>query len=189
MSTRRCAASGAFRRGCGSYSKYDARANGAKCDCGASAYCCRRELYASWRRPHRTSLARPIQLCVASRDAAPNAQSLSPVRSYMRRFAFLLALAAVVSCGGDSPTSPSASVSGTYSLQTVNGAALPYTQPQDVYDKFEFLSDVRILSDSGTFTETYTNRQTQNGVATTFSRTVTGTYTVVGGGITFFHPE
>jgi hypothetical protein len=107
----------------------------------------------------------------------------------MRRFAVLLALAAVVSCGGDSPTSPSVSVSGTYSLQTVNGAALPYAYPQDVYDKFEFLSDVRTLSDSGTFTETYTNRQTQNGVATTFSRTVTGTYTVVGGGITFFHPE
>ena len=107
----------------------------------------------------------------------------------MRRFTVLLALAAVASCGGDSSTSPSVSVSGIYSLQTVNGAALPYTQPQDVYDKFEFLSDVRILSDSGTFTETYTNRQTQNGVATTFSRTVTGTYTVVGGGITFFHPE
>jgi len=107
----------------------------------------------------------------------------------MRRFAVLLALATVVSCGGDSPTSPSATVSGTYSLQTVNGVKLPYTYPQDVYDKFEFLSDVRTLSDSGTFTETFTNRSTQNGEATTFTRTVGGTYTAVGGGITFNHPD
>lgn len=107
----------------------------------------------------------------------------------MRRFAVLLVLAAVVSCGGDSSTSPSVSVSGTYSLQTVNGAALPYTYPQDVYDKFEFLSDVRVLSDSGTFTETFTNRYTQNGQPTTYTMTGTGTYTVVGGGITFNHPN
>ena len=107
----------------------------------------------------------------------------------MRRFAVLLALAAVVSCGGDVSTSPSATVRGTYSLQTVNGMALPYTYPQDVYDKFEFLSDVRILSDSGTFTETFTNRYTQNGQATTFTKTSTGTYTLVGGAITFNHPE
>jgi len=107
----------------------------------------------------------------------------------MRRFAALLALAAVVSCGGETPTSPSVSLSGTYTLQTVNGMSLPYTYPQDTYDKFEFLSDVRVLSDSGTFTETYTNRQTENGQATTFTRTSTGTYTAVGGGITFFHPE
>ena len=105
----------------------------------------------------------------------------------MRRFAVLLALAAVVSCGGDSPTSPSVNVSGTYTLRTVNGTSMPYTYPQDVYDRFEILSDVRVLSDSGTFTDTYTNRQTLNGEATTFTRISVGTYTVSGGEISFNH--
>ena len=104
----------------------------------------------------------------------------------MRRFAVLLALATVVSCGGDSSTSPSASVSGSYSLQSVNAQPLPWLAAQNGADKWEVVSDVITLDDSGAFAESTINRYTKNGLVTSDTVNDSGTYTLGGTVITFF---
>lgn len=102
----------------------------------------------------------------------------------MRRLVALLALAAAVACGGDSSTSPSATVSGSYSLRTVNGSPVPYTVIQIGADKYEIVSDVVTLNEGGTWSETGTDRTTQNGQVTNGTITDNGTYTLNGTAIT-----
>jgi len=84
----------------------------------------------------------------------------------MRRFVVLLAIATLAACGGDSSTSPGV-VTGSYSLRTINGSPLPYTLIQIGADKIEITADVIILNEGGTFTETTSERTTENGVVTT----------------------
>jgi hypothetical protein len=107
----------------------------------------------------------------------------------MRRFAVLLSLAAAVSCGGDSSTTPSASVSGSYALQTVNTKPLPWLAAQNGTDKWEVVSDTITLSDSGTYTESIANRYTRNGQVTIDMVNDSGTYTLGGSVITFFSAD
>jgi hypothetical protein len=97
----------------------------------------------------------------------------------MRRFVALLAFAALAACGGDSSTSPGV-VTGTYTLRSVNGAPLPFTVIQIGADKYEITSDVIILSEGGTFSESTNDRTTQNGVVTTSTITDGGTYSLTG---------
>jgi hypothetical protein len=101
----------------------------------------------------------------------------------MRRFVALLAFAALAACGGDSSTSPGV-VTGTYSLQSVNGSPLPFTVIQIGADKYEIISDVIVLNEGGSFSETTNDRTTQNGVVTTSTITDAGTYTLTGTAIT-----
>jgi hypothetical protein len=103
----------------------------------------------------------------------------------MRRFVALLVFAATVACGGDSSTSPSASVTGTYTLKSVNGSQLPFTVFDFGTEKYEILDDAVILSEGGTWTESGTDRSTLNGQATTSTITDAGTYTLNGTAITF----
>jgi hypothetical protein len=103
----------------------------------------------------------------------------------MRRFAVLLVFASAVACGGDSSTKPSASVSGSYALRTVNDMPLPWIAVENSGNKWEVVNDVMILSDSGTYTESGINRFTVNGEIRIENFNFSGTYTVTGTGITF----
>jgi hypothetical protein len=98
----------------------------------------------------------------------------------MRRF-LVLALALSFGCGSDSSTGPSAaSITGSWSLQTINGASLPYTYAQQGTNKAEVLSDVATADAHGAYTELTTIRITVNGTATTQSVSDAGTYTLNG---------
>src|SRR3954471_14237805 len=105
----------------------------------------------------------------------------------MRRvlLGFALAFAtAATACGGDSATGPSGTIAGTWNLQTVNGAALPFVVGQVGTSKVELTSDVFTLTSTGSFTEIVTLRTTQNGQVTNSSQSDAGTYTVNGTAVT-----
>ena len=106
--------------------------------------------------------------------------------SRIRRAAVVTATAAFVSlaaCGGDSSTGP-ASVFGTFTLQSVNGKALPATIVDSLNG--QPVSTIVIKSPSsltinsgGTFAFTLTLTATQPGMApVTATQTINGTYTL-----------
>ena len=106
-----------------------------------------------------------------------------------RRFVLLALLGItlpVLGCGSHSATGPE-SFSGQYSLQTVNGAPLPFVEVQQGTSTIELLSDVFTVSEAGTFTELYTERTTVNGQVTTDSGTDKGTYTLKGVAVSFVY--
>ena len=76
----------------------------------------------------------------------------------MRRMAFLMAFVALAACNNDA-TSPNGSVSGSYSLRTVNGSNLPYT----FSDGSVLVSDQLTLSSNGSYVDvaTFSNGATQ----------------------------
>jgi hypothetical protein len=97
----------------------------------------------------------------------------------MRRFVLACAALALVSCGGGDSTGPvAASAEGSWSLQSVGGSALPYTYAFDAatQHRSEVLSDVFDLNADGTFTETFTTRDTQGTTVTTSTDTDSGTW-------------
>lgn len=103
----------------------------------------------------------------------------------MRRFLAVMLLAAAVSCGGDKTTGPTAAtITGTWTLQSVNGSALPYTVAQTGANKVEVTADVLTIA-SSSFTQTTTVRSTINGQVTTQSVSDAGTYTLNGTAASF----
>ena len=94
-----------------------------------------------------------------------------------------IAAVALAACGGDS-TAPPASIAGTYVLQTVNSAPLPFTVIATTDYKFEILSDSYQIRDDGTYSGTSQFRETLNGTATVETDNSTGTYTRAGSSIT-----
>jgi hypothetical protein len=96
----------------------------------------------------------------------------------MRRFPALAAVAAILSVAacGDSPTETSGSVVGTWHLQTINGTAPPFTLINTTDYRFEVLAGVLDIDSDGTYANTYTYRETENGIATTYSETDIGTW-------------
>jgi hypothetical protein len=105
----------------------------------------------------------------------------------MRRPTTVLSLALVIAaaaCGSDGGTAPAASVSGAWSLTTVNGAPLPFTV-RSANPKVEVVSDQITWLPDGTFAETGTARFTDTtGVATTSPYTDSGAWTLNGATIT-----
>jgi hypothetical protein len=99
----------------------------------------------------------------------------------MRRFLVLLVVAAAVSCGGDSSTSANTTVSGTYTLRSVNGLKLPFIVAENDSVRFEIVNDAFTLADDRSWTETGISRTTLNGQASTDSIARSGTY-VLGNG-------
>ena len=104
----------------------------------------------------------------------------------MRRLIACLALALFAGCGGDSVTGPTAeSVSGTWTLQTINGAHLPFIIAQSGADKIEVTSDVITVVSGGTFTQLTQFRTTVDGVATDDATDDHGTWKLKGTALTF----
>ena len=102
----------------------------------------------------------------------------------VRRFVLLLALATLGACGSDSSTNPNAdAIEGTYSLRTVNGAALPFTILSGA-NGLVLTSDVITITSNGTWSEAIQYRETFNGQTTTETDTDGGTWVRAGGSVT-----
>ncbi|CAN5705788.1 hypothetical protein BH23GEM1_BH23GEM1_00490 [soil metagenome] len=80
-------------------------------------------------------------------------------------------------------------VAGTYTLQSVNGAPLPYVFFEGEGYKLEVTAGNYVLAAGGTFSSSVTFRETENGVATTSSETFSGRYAVSGSVITFTYSD
>ena len=91
----------------------------------------------------------------------------------MRRIGMLLLAIGMAACANDA-TAPSTSVEGSYSLQRINGATLPYTFSNGL----QLMSEQLVLNTDGTFTDIarYNNGR---------SSTEVGYYTSLNGSITF----
>jgi len=102
----------------------------------------------------------------------------------MRRLAaavLLLAAVMLPACGDSTGPGLGLGVStGTYTLQTINGNALPYTVDDGAGTVVVILSDAFTLQDGGRFTETFSLRVTENGTTTTESNTNAGAWTLAG---------
>ena len=96
---------------------------------------------------------------------------------------FLVAIAALF-VGCDSGVTGVSSITGDWSLRTVNGTSLPFTISGSGANKTEILDDVITLYEGLTFQETKHQRVTANGQASTVMLTETGAYTLFGTSIT-----
>ena len=105
----------------------------------------------------------------------------------MRVFAKFCAMALLVSsaaCGGDGASEPT-SVAGTYTLQSVNGAPLPFVIIDESGYKLEITAASYVLAGAGTFTNSATFRETESGTVTTSTETIAGRYTLSASTVTF----
>lgn len=102
--------------------------------------------------------------------------------------AALAATSIVLAACGDS-SGPPANITGTYTLETVNNAQLPFTTDEDETYKAEILASAITLRADKTYTWDFTGRSTDYGVPTTNTDTFTGTYSVSGSTITLNDPE
>lgn len=100
-----------------------------------------------------------------------------------------LGLAFAMACGGaDSPTTPTpTSITGTYTLRTVNGSPLPFVVPDGGAAKIEIVDGTLTVNDGGGWTESGHLRSTLNGKATASASSFVGGagfYTLSGTAIT-----
>jgi len=96
----------------------------------------------------------------------------------------LLAAIAVVFPGCDSGVTGITTVTGNWSLRTVNGSNLPFTVSGSGANKTEILDDVITLYEGFTFSETIHQRVTTNGQASAVTSTETGSYSLFGTSVT-----
>jgi hypothetical protein len=118
----------------------------------------------------------------------------------MRRLLAALAVLALTACISDSigivgtqasgiPTAPAASIAGTYTLQTVGGANLPFTMSQTGADKVELMDDAFTLTSTNSWTEVWHERRTVSGTVTVVARNDAGSFTrSPNGEISFLSP-
>jgi hypothetical protein len=104
----------------------------------------------------------------------------------MRRLLGSALLALIVACGGDKATGPNASVTGNYTLRTVNGNNVPAVVFQDAQEKDELTGgNINLNADntwSGSLSAKATNLST--GAFVTASVPANGTYSNNNGAIT-----
>ena len=96
----------------------------------------------------------------------------------MRRLAVSALFASVlaITACGDGPTGISGSPEGTWFLQTINGTPPPFTIVEITGYRVEVMGGVLDLFADGTYTNTYTYRETENGISDTVDETDFGTY-------------
>jgi|ERR1051325_2427414 hypothetical protein len=100
----------------------------------------------------------------------------------MRRLLLAFASIALIGCGGSDSTGLAASAEGTWNLSTINGGGLPFTLGTDPTTgaTVEILDDQYILNHDGTWTESFTTRETQGTTVTTTPDSDSGTWTQQG---------
>lgn len=81
----------------------------------------------------------------------------------MRRLLSILTLTALAACGGDDPQAPK-QLPGTYPLVGVNGRSLPAVVHEEPGYKLEITAGTITLATSGSFSDSYTIRETIDGV-------------------------
>ena len=101
----------------------------------------------------------------------------------MRALITTCAVLLMIGCGDS--TGPSASVAGTWTLQSLNGFAVPFKSPRAGGDTLELTSDVITATASGTFTQMTVVKTTTSGLVTIDSIPDAGTYSVKGNVVTF----
>jgi hypothetical protein len=104
----------------------------------------------------------------------------------MRRLILAIGAVSLLACGDSDPSGPgSASAEGTWDLITINGSPLPFTVIELAGSyRFEVISDRFVAHSSGTWTETFTYRETEEGVVTTTTETDVGTWSQSGSNVT-----
>ena len=107
----------------------------------------------------------------------------------MRKLIGALLLVAATACKGGESTGPgggSASLAGTYSLQTANGKAVPTIAIQDLSGTFEVLSGKVVLNANSTYMDILSYRTTASGSTDpqTLTDTLQGTYVQLGDNVT-----
>ena len=96
----------------------------------------------------------------------------------------LLATTVLAGCGSDTSTGPRQTIVGTWNLQSINGASLPYVAQTDV-GTIEILGDRIVVSADHTFTDALVVRVTSNTNVVTSTINDTGSYTVNGTAVEF----
>lgn len=90
-------------------------------------------------------------------------------------------------CESDTPSQPGViEADGTYELETVNDADLPFRLENiDDDNNTDLTSSSITLNSDGTFSDVSAMNVRQNGEVTTVNETVTGTYTISGTNVNF----
>ena len=102
----------------------------------------------------------------------------------MRRLLTALIVSLSLACLGEGVTG-SSSVTGSYTLRTINGAPLPYTISGSGTTSTEIIRDVITLYQGNTYARSRDSRTTVNGQTTNESTAETGSYGLFGTSITF----
>lgn len=107
--------------------------------------------------------------------------------SRLRRAAVLACVpfAFTLACNDNSTNPSTADISGTYSLQSVGGTAIPYTF-QSSGSTVTLTSDILTVGSDGTWSETVNYQQVANGQTTTNSVNDGGTWTRSGTSVSFY---
>lgn len=105
----------------------------------------------------------------------------------MKKLALLL-LAAAVACGGGSTEPTTTTVSGTFTLRTINGKALPQTIYSDADASLSINSGTLTLGADKTYTLVEQEHVVVSGTATDDVYTESGTFTVSGNTLEFTGP-
>ena len=92
---------------------------------------------------------------------------------------------ALAACGGGGDAIGPSTIAGTYTLQTVNGNALPAVLLEDAGYKLEVLSGSYTLNGDNSYSATASFRETENAVVTPSTESESGTYVVRGSSVTF----
>jgi hypothetical protein len=88
-------------------------------------------------------------------------------------------LAVLAACSDSNPTGPgNAAVTGTYALRTINGSAVPWTEPgSTAQESFTINSGSLVVNSNGTYTLTYAVVFREGGQSVTTSFSMPGTWT------------
>lgn len=98
--------------------------------------------------------------------------------------AFLaLAMLFSVACFDDYSTGVG-TVTGAYTLRTINGSALPYTMQVDATTRKEIIDDMITLFSGGSYSRTQHANTTVGGQTTSETNTESGAYALVGTSVT-----
>ena len=101
----------------------------------------------------------------------------------MRQMLAGFVAASCLACFSDGGIVGSSSVTGTYTLRSINGSPLPYTISGSGTDKTEILAESITLFQGGTYARERNSRVTANGQVANETVTEGGTYNLFGNSI------
>ena len=99
----------------------------------------------------------------------------------------LFGILALAACGKDAsgPDGATATVTGNYTLKTINGSPLPFTLIAFPGYSARLISSTLTVNSDNTFVGSSTYQETENGVTSTISESCNGTITRNGNALSF----